>query len=82
MAYRLLTEEGRALDAHFDLEGTQIIIHSRGGGKQTGTNTEYGEGLRLLLKRVRESGIRVVDAWVDSSTVQHLAISERRIVEN
>jgi len=33
MAYRLLTKEGHELDTHFDLKGTQIIIHSRAGVK-------------------------------------------------
>ena len=81
MAYQILDEVGQSLDAHFDLNKNQIIVHSRGGVKQAGTNTDYAKGLRLILSRIHDAGLKVTDAWVDSSTVQHLSITERRIID-
>jgi|ETNmetMinimDraft_26_1059896.scaffolds.fasta_scaffold38376_1 5-methylcytosine-specific restriction protein A len=81
MTYQVLDTNGQELDSHFDLDGNEIIFHSRGGVKATGTNTEYGKGLRLLLARIYSADLKVTDAWVDSSTVQHLPIGERRILD-
>ncbi len=81
MAYQIINEAGQGLDAHFDLDGNEIIVHSRGGVKPAATNTDYGKGLRLILSRIHDAGLRVTDAWVDSSTVQHLSITERRIID-
>lgn len=81
MAYQILDEDGQSLDSHFDLNENQIIVHSRGGVKQAGTNTDYGKGLRLILSRIHDAGLKVTDAWVDSSTVQGLSITDRRIID-
>ena len=69
-------------DALFDLETGAITLHSRGGtkGKGNARNTEYGPALREILRRMLSAGIEITDAYVDSSQVQSLPISERRIV--
>lgn len=78
----VLDAEGVPLDAHFEIDETDIIYHSRGGtrGALNARNTDYAKGLRLLLERVSASNLAVQSIWVDSSRVQHLPLSERIVV--
>lgn len=82
MTYAVLSDDGRPLDAHLDVEGSDIVFHSRGGtrGGPGLRNADYGPGLRLLLKRLRSAHIEVAGAWVDSGQVQHLPIDVRAIM--
>jgi hypothetical protein len=78
----VLAEDGTPLDAHFDVEGSTIVFHSRGGTKgKDATNVHYARGLRLLIQRLIESGHPVQRAWVDSSRVQSIPIAERVILD-
>lgn len=82
MVYRLVGDRGEVVDAHFDLEDGAVIFHARGGARSNpnALNTEYGTGLRLLLERIITAKLRVVGAWVDSSRVQRLPLSDREIL--
>ena len=80
MAFQVLSDEGEEIDARFDIEGNEIIFHARGGNKENGINTEYGPGLRTLLKRIYENGYTLSDAWVDSTRVKALDKNEKRIL--
>jgi hypothetical protein len=80
--YQVLDRDGRKLDARFEIEGPDIVFHSRSGRKGGGgTNEKYGEGLLLLLERAVAAGVSVADAFVDSETAQDLSEDERRIVD-
>lgn len=81
MLFQLADETGHPLDAHFEVEGTDILFHSRGGtiGRDV-RNSDYAKALRLLLQRAQSSGNSLLGVWVDSSRVQHLPLSERRIL--
>jgi hypothetical protein len=82
MPIQVVDEDGKLLDAHYDIAGTAFIFHSRGGGRRNGSrNTDYGTGLRTLLRRVRDGSHQVIDAWVDSGPVQSLPIEQRRIID-
>ena len=50
MSHQLALAHGDALDAHFDIEGTEAVFHARGGSRNSGgeSNPDYGEGLRVL----------------------------------
>jgi hypothetical protein len=80
-----LHNQGQPIDAHFLVErrdgALSVIVESRGGTKGTGDerNTAYNEGLELILARLKERGIRIADALVESTMTSRLPISERRL---
>ncbi len=69
------------MDAHFEVQEGELILHSRGGtiGTASARNTQYGPALRILLDRFRQSDLTLVGVWVDSSRVQKLPAGERQI---
>ena len=82
MLYQIKDESGRALDAHFEVEGNDLVFHSRGGTKGKDVrNLDYSTGLRLLLKRLQEGRVGMVGAWVDSARVQSVPLEERKILD-
>jgi hypothetical protein len=82
MPFEVLDADGKPLDALYDLEGPDIIFHSRGGAKADvgASNRQYGLGLRLILQRIAASPLRIDAAWVDSSRVQALPMEERLVL--
>jgi hypothetical protein len=60
----------------------EITLHSRSGGKQStnARNTDYAYGIRTLLLRAANLGLRLIDATVDSQLLlrRGLTVSERR----
>jgi len=82
MAYRILDADGKALDAHLEIEGGHIRFHSRGGttGTSNARNTDYSAGLRAVLDQLRSAGISITDAFVDSGRVQTISLEDRRIL--
>jgi 5-methylcytosine-specific restriction protein A len=80
--YTLTTDEGGSLSAQFEIERSAIVLHSRGGSKgKNETNPDYSVALRLILRRMSESGMTIKAAWVDSTRVQELPISARMILD-
>ena len=82
---QLHDESGAAIDARFTLERidgvTSLVFHSRGGTRGTASerNTDYAPGLELLLARLTDMGIPVVDGFVDSRTTRDLPEEQRRL---
>ncbi len=78
-------DDGRALDATFRVEpvGTTltVIIESGGGTRDSkaARNREYAAGFAMILKRLGNAGLRIVDALVDSGQVARLSEAERRL---
>ncbi|WP_374659907.1 hypothetical protein [Phenylobacterium sp.] len=83
MPFQMIADDGSPLDAHLDVEGPDLVFHSRGGvrGRPGARNLDYGPGLRLLLRRVRAAGARLDGAWLDSDDVRGLPIEARRLME-
>jgi Predicted restriction endonuclease len=83
MIYQVLNERGEAMDARLEIDGSDIVFHSRGGtrGTTSARNLDYGTALRLLLHRIEDNGITLEAVWIDSDEVQKLPRSERRIFE-
>jgi hypothetical protein len=80
-AFQVLNEDNSPLDAHFEIESGDIIFHSRGGNKRTSpVNSQYAEGLRLILQRLVGAKIDIDSAWVDSSTVQGIPLKDRKVL--
>lgn len=71
----ILDDRGGELDARFDVEEiegqTTLIVHSRGGARGSGAerNTQYREGLVLLLGRLHREESTIVRIEVDSTKV-------------
>jgi hypothetical protein len=77
---------GGSLDATFEVEheaGTPIAIHfqSAGGvaGSPSARNVDYVAGLDLLLVRMRDLGLTIEDAYVDSTRTIELPVADRRL---
>lgn len=82
MLYQVLNDDGGVLDAHLDVEGNEIIFHSRGGkrGEASARNLDYGPALRLLLTRLARAGIRIEGVWLESDEVLHLPEDQRSLL--
>jgi hypothetical protein len=82
MAYLLQANDDSILNAHFDLDGNTIVLHSRSGGTGAGgRNPDYPRALRLLLERLSAASLPITKAWVDSSRVQSMPMSDRVILD-
>jgi 5-methylcytosine-specific restriction protein A len=56
MIHQVLDDDGHALDAHLEIDGSDVVFHSRGGTKgKDAQNVGYSSGLRLLLQRIRNA---------------------------
>jgi hypothetical protein len=82
---RLRRADGSEVDATYRVERkdgqTSIVFEARGGTKGTSSaqNTEYGEGLRLLLEKLAAEGAVITDAAVESRATAELTLEERRL---
>lgn len=79
--YQFHDVSGTPMDAHFEMQGGMLILHSRGGTKGTANaqNTEYGPALRILLKQIKRAELMLAGVWVDSSRIQNLLMEEKQI---
>ncbi|MDE0533101.1 MAG: HNH endonuclease [Albidovulum sp.] len=79
--YQVHDDYGSPMDACFETRKGELILHSRGGkiGSKNAQNTEYGPALRMLLKRVQQSNLKLEGVWVDSSHVSDLPMEKRKI---
>ena len=84
MPFQVIDNSNNPIDAHFDIDGSAIVFHSKGGTKKSNNsrNSQYGEGLRFILSRLKDADIGIRQAYVDSSTVQEMPIEKRRILES
>jgi hypothetical protein len=79
--YVVCDANGQPLDARFDIQGADVILHSRGGAKgKDAVNADYSKGLLLLLNRLAAADVALIGAWVDSKTVQSVPLQDRAIL--
>ncbi|MDP1915396.1 MAG: DEAD/DEAH box helicase family protein [Myxococcales bacterium] len=77
--------DGTQVDASFCVEpvgeNASIVLEARGGtgGSSDEQNSEYSEGLELVLTRLRERGLTIADAYVESRDTVTLPLAERRL---
>ena len=85
---QIYRDDGTPIDASFIVEQRAghmyVIVESRGGTKGTKDerNTEYAEGLDLLLSRLKRLDNRILDALVDSTSTRELPPEQRRLILN
>lgn len=82
MRYQVRADDDRVLDARFQIQGADIVYLARYGNKRGsgGKNSDYGEGLRILLRRLKTRSIRIREVTVDSSQARKLPNNERVIL--
>ena len=82
VVYRLLSDDNRPIDARLELDGNDIVFHSRGGrkGGANARNTDYSSGLLTLLKRLKAAGLSLDGAWVDSRATHGRSREQRQIL--
>jgi hypothetical protein len=80
----MLADDGSRIDARFDVErtgdATSIVFHSRGGkrGTQAERNSQYKEGLALLLSRLRQAHLTILRIEVDSDQVRRRGMTPKQ----
>lgn len=81
-SYQFHDPSDAPIDAYFEMQGRELILHSRGGAKGTpnAQNTDYGPGLSFLLERIYQSGLKLLGVWVDSNRVKLLPKGQRLIL--
>lgn len=81
MKFRILGDYGEELDSSALLESASVTLLSRGGtaGTPSSQNQDYPVALRAILQRLELAGRYVTGAWVDSTRVQSLPLTERQI---
>lgn len=72
----LRDNDGNVFDARVDIEANAVVLHSRSG---TSRNRDYRPALETILARLAENGVRP-DVYLDSNRVDHLPLSQRRIM--
>jgi hypothetical protein len=83
--HKVRDDAGNLLDASFRVErvGDQltIIYESRGGTKGSGSerNTQYAQGLEVLLGRLAAMEAQITDAVVESEKTRDLPLDQRRL---
>lgn len=83
MVYWVEGEESHIiLDARAEVDGTAIVLHSRGGatGGQPPRNPDYQRALRFLLRRAGEPGV-ITRIAIDSSEAQKVPFEHRTIFD-
>lgn len=79
--FRVTKDDGTVLNAHYEVDGNAVILHSRSGSSRgRHRNPDYKAGLQVLLRRATSAGFRLSGAWVDSSRVKHLPSSKREVL--
>jgi hypothetical protein len=84
-AHRPLRDDGTEVDATFRVERVDdtvtVVVEARGGtrGTSDAVNTQYAEGLRVLLARLKEGGHSLADATLDTRATAELTLEERRL---
>lgn len=77
--------DGTEVDATYRVELLEvkptIVIEARGGtrGTPAALNTEYSEGLQLLLERLKKAQLTILDAAVETRDTRDLPIEVRRL---
>ena len=70
------SNDGNAFDARVDIEANAVVLHSRSG---TSRNRDYRPALEMILARLADNGVKP-DVYLDSNRVDHLPLSQRRIL--
>src|SRR4051812_29208967 len=79
-----LRDDGTAVDATFEVHVVSVfdlVYHHKAGGRKSerAVNSDYHEGLELLLRRLAELHCSILGIAVDSSVARALPPEEREL---
>jgi hypothetical protein len=79
-----LRDDGTAVDATFEVHAVSVfdlVYHHKAGGRNSerAVNSDYHEGLELLLRRLAELQCSILGIAVDSSVARALPPEEREL---
>ena len=83
--HKVRKDDGSQLDASFRVERVgdawTVIFESRGGtrGSAAERNTDYAEGLELVLRRLGSADVDIADIVVESRETERLPLEDRRL---
>ncbi|NVB39711.1 HNH endonuclease [Pseudenhygromyxa sp. WMMC2535] len=80
MDVKVFSDEGRGLDAHFEVagaSGADAVLRFRSAGGRPARNADYNEGLELLLERLGAAEASLLAVEVDSQVTASLPIQAR-----
>jgi hypothetical protein len=83
--HKVRRDDGTQMDASFRLERVgdawTIVFESRGGTRGTSAerNSDYAEGLEVLLHRLKAAGANISDVVVESRETEQLSLEARRL---
>lgn len=83
--HKVRQDDGRQLDASFRVERVgdtwTVVFESRGGtrGSAAERNSDYAEGLELVLRRLGLAGVDISDIAVESRETERLPLEDRRL---
>ena len=80
MLCRISAEDGQLLSALIEIDGSDLVLHSRGSNNGKPVNPDYSVALRLILSRLRAAMVDISGAWVDSDRVRGLSDSAKAIL--
>jgi hypothetical protein len=77
-------DDGSTMDATFELSSVpvfELVFHHKAGGRGSprAVNSDYHEGLELLLERLASVGGTILGVSVDSSVARKLDPAEREL---
>jgi len=84
---RTFRRDRAPVDATFIVESggdgrpSSVVIEAAGGtrGTKDARNPDYVDGFDLLLQRLRDAGVRVLDIYIDTRSTKELALADRRL---
>lgn len=84
MPYQIGNTDERLFDARIDVEGSSVILHSRGGGKGGGAprNPGYAEALEAICRRAVRNGAYLDRVLIDSVPARLLPQTERILLDS
>jgi hypothetical protein len=83
--HKVRKDDGTQLDASFRVERVgdawTVVFESRGGTRGTSAerNSDYAEGLELLLRRLKQANADISDVVVESKETERLPLEARRL---
>jgi len=82
MLYQVIDDNDDPLNAHLSIDSNGIDFNARGGTKNKSgeSNTDYKQGLSLIIERLKKHNIELKRIWVNSNRVQNIPISSRTVL--
>ena len=82
MIYQVRDRSSNPINAHLNIDPLGIDFHARGGPKVGGINSDYAQGLELVLERMKSANIALSAIWVNSNVTKSLPLEDKLVITN